>query len=121
MTCTNETETEIENLLKKSHGIRESEITDVLREVRKPEDYLRRMDREDKRYAAVKEAIRKYFLSVDEWKKEENIKNRQLKEDCRNVCPIGPSDPSVCKNCNIHKEMVSLEREELNEPKRREL
>ena len=61
---------EIENVLKSEHGHRETEIVTLLRSNRKADDYLRRMDREDKRYHEATEAIRKYFASVDEWKKE---------------------------------------------------
>jgi len=64
----------IENILKGIHCQRQNEITAVLKDNRRPEDYLRRMDREDKRYNEVKEALRRYFLSVDEWKKEEEGK-----------------------------------------------
>jgi len=58
--------TELENLLKIVHEHRESVIMDVLRNTRKPENYLRRIEREDGRYYAVTEAIREYFKSVEE-------------------------------------------------------
>ena len=73
-TRTNERELNVENILKGIHCQRQNEITDILKDNRHPEDYLRRMDREDKRYNEVKEALRRYFLSVDEWKKEEEKK-----------------------------------------------
>jgi len=73
-TRTNEREQNVENILKGIHSQRQGEITIVLKDNRKPEDYLRRMDREDQRYNEVKEALRRYFLSVDEWKEEEGKK-----------------------------------------------
>ena len=73
-TQTSERRQNIENILKGIHCQRQNEITAVLKDNRRPEDYLRRMDREDKRYNEVKEALRRYFLSVDEWKKEEEGK-----------------------------------------------
>ena len=63
---------EMENTLKNEHGRRETDIIAALRETRKPADYLRRMEREDKRYAAMMEAIRLYFLPVDEYEKAQN-------------------------------------------------
>jgi hypothetical protein len=70
-TRTSERESNVENILRGIHNQRQTEITNVLKDNRKPEDYLRRMDREDKRYNEVKESLRRYFLSADEWKKEE--------------------------------------------------
>jgi hypothetical protein len=58
----------IEGILKNTHANREMEITDVLRATRKPEDYIRRMDREDKRYYAVTEAIKEYYKTIEELK-----------------------------------------------------
>jgi len=60
------TQKTVEGLLKTTHEIREKEIADVLLSTRKPEDFLRRMDREDKRYYDVTEAVRKYFETIDE-------------------------------------------------------
>jgi hypothetical protein len=60
----------IEDLLKSIHFNREQDITDVLRATRNASDYLRRIEREEKRYYDVTEAIRKYFQSVEDWKEE---------------------------------------------------
>ena len=67
---TNERKTEIENILKNEHGRRENEIINVLRATQKPEDYLRRIKREDKRYYDVTEAIKEYFKTIEELKEE---------------------------------------------------
>ena len=57
--------TVIESILKNTHEARHEEMVDVLEATRKPDDYLRRMEREDKRYYDVTEAIKKYFQSIE--------------------------------------------------------
>jgi hypothetical protein len=66
-------EEEIRNIIRNEHVFRETEATNVLRSTRRPDDYLREIEREDKRYAVIKEALRKYFLTIEEWKKEEGV------------------------------------------------
>jgi hypothetical protein len=73
MATVDERKTNIINILKGIHLQREKEITDLLKTNRRADDYLRRMDREDVRYKAITDALAKYFMNVDEWKKSEGV------------------------------------------------